>query len=229
MPPALDVLPDAAHAASRAAAYIAEWLNAAIIERGVATLALSGGTTPAKMLEKLAEQGVDWTRVHIFQVDERVVDVNDDSRNLKGILDSLSAGIRRSSRIHAMPVEEREPGLGVAQYSALLRSVAGSPPVLDVVQLGLGADGHTASLVPGDAALDAVDDVAATGRYQGFERMTLTFPIINRARRRIFLVTGDTKRAALSGLAEADASIVATRVVRDGTVIVADDAAGRGA
>jgi 6-phosphogluconolactonase len=230
MPVPLDVLPNADEAASGAAARIAEWLHAAIAARGVATLALSGGTTPARMFTKLAGQNVDWTRVQIYQVDERVVGASDDSRNLKGMLDCLSAGITQSSRIHAMPVEEADLALASARYAESLRSVAGSPPVLDVVQLGLGADGHTASLLPGDAALEADGDVALTGRYQGFERMTLTFSTINRARWRLFLVIGAAKRAALGRLVAADPSIVASHIARDGTVIVADtDAAGRGA
>ena len=224
---ALDVLPNPERAAARAAELITEWLDAAISERGIATLALSGGTTPGAMLSKFADQDVDWTCVHIFQVDERVVAAEDESRNLAGVLDSLPGGIVRSSHIHPMPVEAGDLALAAGRYCELLRSVAGSPPVLDVVQLGLGADGHTASLVPGDAALEAAVDVAMIGRYQGFERMTLTLPVINRARRRLFLVTGTSKRDALRQLVAGDRSIVASRVERESTVIVADEAASR--
>jgi 6-phosphogluconolactonase len=224
----LEVALDADRAAARAASRIAEWLREAIAERGIATLALSGGTTPGAMIGKLADQEVDWTRVHIFQVDERVVAAEDASRNLKGLLDTLSTWIVQSSRVHAMPVEETDLDHAAARYSALLRSVAGAPPVLDVVQLGLGADGHTASLVPGDAALDADSDVATTGAYHGLRRMTLTFPMINRARRRLFLVTGGAKRAALRRLEQADATLVAARVASEETLIVADEEAGGG-
>jgi len=214
----LEVALDADRAAARAASRIAEWLREAIAERGIATLALSGGTTPGAMIGKLADQEVDWTRVHIFQVDERVVSAEDASRNLKGLLDTLSTWIVQSSRVHAMPVEETDLEHAAARYSALL----------DVVQLGLGADGHTASLVPGDAALDADSDVATTGAYHGLRRMTLTFPTINRARRRLFLVTGGAKRAALRRLEQADATLVAARVASEETLIVADEEAGGG-
>jgi len=221
-----EVLPNPERAAACAAERITEWLGAAIQERGVATLALSGGTTPAAMLSKLAGGDIDWTRVHIFQVDERVVAAEDESRNLRGLLSSLSPAIAESARIHAMPVESDDPAFAASRYSELMKSVAGSPPVLDVVQLGLGADGHTASLVPGDAALDATDDVAVSGAYQGFKRMTLTLPVINRARRRLFLVTGAAKRETLRQLVAGDHSIVGSRVNRESTVIVADEAAG---
>jgi len=224
----LEVLPNPERAAAHAAERITQWLSAAILERGQATLALSGGTTPAAMLSKFAEDDIDWTRVHVFQVDERVVAADDESRNLRGMIGSLSPRIVESVRIHAMPVESDALGSAAVKYSELLRSVTGLPPVLDVVQLGLGADGHTASLVPGDAALDATDDVAVAGPYQGFERMTLTLPAINRAWRRLFLVTGASKQAALRQLIAGDGSIVASRVARESTVIVADEAASRG-
>jgi len=221
----LEVLPDAERAAARAAERITQWLGAAILERGMATLALSGGTTPTAMLSKFAEHDLDWARVHVFQVDERIVSVEDESRNLRGMLSSLAPRIVECARIHAMPVESNNLELAAAKYSELLRSIAGSPPVLDAVQLGLGADGHTASLVPGDAALNVADDVAIAARYQGFERMTLTLPAINRARRRLFLVTGAAKSEALHGLLTSDTSIVATRVESCDTWVVTETAA----
>lgn len=223
MPLKIDVAPSAADAAQRAAAAIADGLRDAIAKRGLASLALSGGKTPAAMLAALGGAAVDWTRVHLFQVDERVVSADNDARNLKSMLAALSSRIASLSSIHAMPVGEPDLDLAGASYAALLGSVAGSPSVLDVVHLGLGADGHTASLVPGDAAIDADGDVAITGSYRGLRRMSLTFPIINRARRRVFLVTGGDKRAALERLVTGDSTIVASRVTTRETLIFVDE------
>lgn len=223
----LEVLPDADRAAARAAAWIAETLSEAIAQRGTASLALSGGTTPATMLRELATQELSWPQVHVFQVDERAVPAGHASRNLRQLLNALSTAVQ-SSRIHAMPVEEADLDLAAARYAERLRAVTGTPPVLDLVHLGLGADGHTASLVPGDPALEAETDVVVAGVYQGSRRMTLTLTAINRARRRVFLVTGASKRDALQRLARADASIVAARVATEDTLIVSDEEASHG-
>ena len=112
------------------------------------------------------------------------------------------------------------------RYALTLREIAGSPPVLDLVHLGLGPDGHTASLVPGDAVLDVTDaDVALTGVYQGRRRMTLTYPILNRSRRILWLVTGSEKAGMLVRLRDGDLSIPAGRVRRDQALVLADRAA----
>jgi 6-phosphogluconolactonase len=128
--------------------------------------------------------------------------------------------------IHAMPVEGADLDRAAEQYAHTLREVAGSPPVLDLVHLGLGPDGHTASLVPGDPVLDITDaDVAATGSYHGRRRMTLTFPTINRSRLVLWLVTGGEKAAALVRLRDGDRSIPASRVRQDRSLVLADRAA----
>jgi 6-phosphogluconolactonase len=224
----VEVLPNADLAAACAAAHVVVWLREALAARGAASVALSGGATPAAMLAKLSDDDLDWSRVDIMQVDERVVAAENEARNLGLLRAALSSRIQRASRIHAMPVEERDLALAAARYAELLRAVAGVPPVLDAVQLGLGVDGHTASLMPGDPALEAVADVVVTAPGAGLRRMTLTLPAINRARRRLFLVTGASKRAALERLARADATLVAARVERRSTWIVADAAAARG-
>jgi 6-phosphogluconolactonase len=127
-----------------------------------------------------------------------------------------------------MPVEAADLGRAVEQYARTLRDVAGDPAVLDLVHLGLGPDGHTASLVPRDPALDIADtDVATSGPYQGRRRMTLTFPLINRSRRILWLVTGSEKAAALVRLRDGDQSIPASRVRRDGALVLADRAAAQ--
>lgn len=220
----LEVLRDAEHAAARAAEWIAAILRDAISRRGFASLALSGGTTPPAMLGKLASLSLSWTHVHIFQVDERVVPAMHASRNLRHLLGALSATVE-SNRIHAMPVEESDLDSAAVRYVEDLCTVAGKPPVLDLVHLGLGTDGHTASLMSLETALAVGADVLATHVYDGSWRMTLTLAPINRARRRMFLVTGASKRAALQRLMHTDRSMVATHVATENTLIIADEEA----
>ena len=137
----------------------------------------------------------------------------------------------RPEQIHAMPVESPHLEAAAAQYAAVMRDAFGSPPVLDLIHLGLGPDGHTASLVPGDAALDIMkEDVTITAAYQGRRRMTLTYPILNRARRILWVVTGKEKAEMLNRLRNGDISIPAGRVHRNKALLLADrDAAGLGA
>lgn len=170
-----------------------------------AAIALSGGRTPWRVLEALAEHDLEWWNVDVFQVDERIVPADDEQRNLRGIEASLAS--RVPVRLHAMPVEAGDPDAAARAYEREL------PDGLDLVVLGLGADGHTASLVPGDPALEITDRaVALTGEYQGTRRMTLTFPGLARAREVVWLVTGNDKRDALRRLIGGDRSIPATRV-----------------
>ena len=163
----------------------------------------------------------------IYQVDERVAPAGDPDRNLTHLQESLLQHTPLlPEQIHAMPVESTDLPSAATQYALALREVAGSPPVLDLVHLGLGPDGHTASLVPGDAVLDVTDkDVALTGVYQGRRRMTLTYPTINRARRILWVVTGSEKAEMLRRLREGDVSIPAGRVRRDEALLLADLAA----
>jgi len=170
--------------------------------------------------------------VHIVQVDERVAPAGDPDRNLTHLRESLLVHAPlRPEQIHAMPVESTDLDAAAAQYARALEVVAGSPLVLDLAHLGLGPDGHTASLVPGDPVLDVVDrDVAPTaGAYQGRRRMTLTFPVLDRARRVLWLVTGGEKVGMLARLRAADRSIPAGRVGQDRALVLADRAAAGGA
>ena len=222
-----EVLPTAEAVARRAAALVAEEARAAVEARGRFLFAASGGATPRRMFEHLAAEDVPWPHVHIFQVDERVVEAADPARNLAPLRAALlePAG-SAAERILAMPVEEANLAAAAARYAATLREWAGAPPVLDLVHLGLGADGHTASLVPGDPAIEVRDaDVAVTGPYQGHRRMTLTFPALDRARRILWLVTGAEKRDVLARLLAGDRSLPAARVASDHARLLADSAA----
>ncbi len=217
--------------AEMAAAHAAEWLRAEIsrasAQRGRCAIALSGGRTPWRMLHDLKRLHVHWHDVQLFQVDERLVPASDERRNARQIADLMIApDALQLNQFHPMPVERQPIAAGVADYTALLASLAGSPPVLDVVQLGLGADGHTASLVPGDALLDVHDqDVGVSAPYQGVPRMTLTYRALNAARHRLWLVTGADKVDALRALWNGDAAVPAGRVARESSIVFADAAA----
>jgi 6-phosphogluconolactonase len=221
----VEVCATAADANRRAAELIADALRGAVHERGRGVAALSGGRTPATMLQTLASSELPWTDVHVFQVDERVVGPADERRNLLGIGRALADSQLPATNLHGMPVDTTPVEAGAAQYCRELAAVAGEPPRIDVVHLGLGEDGHTASLVPGDPALAADLDVALSGPYQGTRRMTLTLPVIDRARTRIWLVTGDAKRDVVRRLLAAEPQLVASRVSREAAVAVLDRAA----
>jgi 6-phosphogluconolactonase len=223
----IEILADADAVANKAAEIIAAAARTAVAARGRFVVAVSGGRTPWIMLRALAGEDVPWQAVHVVQVDERVAPAGDPDRNLTHLNESLleHAPLRRE-QIYAMPVEAAELAGAAERYAATLQKIAGSPAVLDVVHLGLGADGHTASLVPGDSVLNVTDsDVALTGDYQGRRRMTLTYPILNRCRRILWVVTGSDKVDALARLRDADGSIPAGRIQRENAVILADRAA----
>ncbi len=223
----IKVLADADAVARFAAIFIADEARAAIAARGRFVLAASGGRTPWLMLRALAREDLPWNRVHVAQVDERVAPAGDPDRNLAPLRESLLPHAPLlPEHIHAMPVESPDLEAAAAQYERTLCEIAGSPPVLDLVHLGIGADGHTASLVPGDPVLEVTDaDVALAGEYQGRRRMTLAYPILNRARRILWLVTGAEKAGALRRLCAGDVSIPAGRVRSEAAFLLADRAA----
>ena len=225
----VEILADADTAARRAAGVIAYDAREAVAARNCFVMAVSGGKSPWIMLRALANEDVPWKKVHVFQVDERVAPAGDPDRNLTHLTESLlSHAPLPPSQIHAMPVEAADLDAAARAYAETLESLAGSPPVLDLAHLGLGPDGHTASLVPGDPVLDVTDrDVALTGVYQERRRMTLTYPVLNRSRRILWLVTGKDKAPMLARLRAGDATIPAGRIRRDAALVVADrDAAG---
>jgi 6-phosphogluconolactonase len=223
----LEVLRDVQSVAARAAAIIADNARMAYQARGLFLMAVSGGHTPWVMLSMLANEEVPWPAVRIFQVDERIAPAGDPDRNLthlkKSLLDNVPLD---AAHIYPMPVESRNSAGAAAEYAVTLQKIAGSPPVLDLVHLGLGPDGHTASLVPGDPVLKVIDsDIAITGLYQGRKRMTQTYSVINRARQILWVVTGAEKVKPLEQLLDGDNSIPGGRIRRDNALILADEAA----
>ena len=220
----IEVLADADAVAHKAAAIIAAEARDAVVARGQFIVAVSGGHTPWIMLRDLTGEKVPWEELHIVQVDERIAPEGHPDRNLTHLRESLLTRVPlRPEHIHAMPVEAPDLEAAAKSYAGTLLDIAGSPPVLDLVHLGLGPDGHTASLVPGDPVLNVTDtDVALTGVYQGRRRMTLTYPIINRARRILWLVTGKEKAGPLVRLRDADPSIPVGRVRQDQALVLAD-------
>jgi 6-phosphogluconolactonase len=226
----IEALADADAVARAGAAFTAGEARAAVAARGRFVMAVSGGNTPWKMLRALADQQLPWAHVHIVQVDERVAPAGHPDRNLTHLRASLLAQCPlRPEQVHAMPVEATDLEWARGRYAASLEQIAGAPAVLDLAHLGLGLDGHTASLVPGDPVLDVTDaDVALTGFYQGRRRMTLTYPMLDRSRRIVWLVTGREKAEMLARLCGGDRSIPAGRVRQHEAVVLTDhEAAAR--
>jgi len=179
------------------------------------------------VLRALAREDVPWKGVHVVQVDERIAPAGDPDRNFTHLRESLlEHAALPETQIYAMPVEEADIEAAAGRYARRLEQIAGTPPVLDLAHLGLGPDGHTASLVPNDPVLSVSDrDVAVTGIYMERRRMTLTYPMLNRSRRVLWLVTGAEKLATLPRLLAADPTIPAGRVRQDQGLVIADRAA----
>jgi len=211
-------LPSPDAVAQAGADFVAESARAAVEERGTFHFAVSGGHTPWAMFAALASREVAWDAVVIYQVDERVAPPGDPSRNLTHLTGALGSA---PATVLPMPVNDADLTAAAAAYATDL------PEQFDLVHLGLGADGHTASLVPGDPVLSVTDRlVAVTRPYQGQVRMTLTYPALARARQLLWLITGADKKAALSSLLAADTRIPAGRVEAAASLVLADQAAG---
>jgi 6-phosphogluconolactonase len=216
----LEVLDDDRSAARRAAELIAEAGAESVSERGIFGFAMSGGRSPWAMLALLDEdQRMPWDETELFQVDERIAAPGDQDRNLTHIILALSMAHQPSLR--PMPVTSHDLDAAAHEYETSL------PERLDLIHLGLGPDGHTASLVPGDPVLEVRDRRVAitTTSYQGHRRMTITYPTIEAGRKVLWLVTGEDKREPLQKLLAGDESIPAGRVRNDAMVVVADRAA----
>jgi 6-phosphogluconolactonase len=212
----LEVLPDAAAVALRGADEVAAAASVAIAARGRFTFAVSGGHTPWAMFRALADEDPAWEEIGIWQVDERVAPDGDPDRNLTSLIQALPEVVE----LHPMPVAEDDLDAAAERYAASL------PEAFDLVHLGMGDDGHTASLVPGDPVVEMTDrGVALTREYRGRRRMTLTYPVLDRARRVLWLITGEDKAAMLPLLLAGDPSIPAGRVSAEEQLVVADRAA----
>ena len=213
----LEVSPDAAAVAAEAAGYVAALARKAVTERGRFTFAVSGGHTPWAMFRELAGEDMPWADTELFQVDERVAPEGDPDRNLTNLKASIGDA---PAMVHPMPVNDPDLNAAAAAYATVL------PQRFDLVHLGLGPDGHTASLVPGDPVLGVTDAlVALTQPYQGHPRMTLTYPALARADQLMWLITGADKRDPLARLLAGDESIPAGRVQAARSLVLADAAA----
>jgi 6-phosphogluconolactonase len=223
---------DAEAAAHDAAGELARACAAAVADRGRAVIALSGGRSPLRAFELFARAPLPWASIVVAQVDERCVPAQDARRNLAPLQRLLvEQGELPHANLLGMPVERSDLARAADDYAAQLRERLGPDGEFDIVQLGLGDDGHTASLVPGDPVLEVDDrDVAVTARpYQGTRRMTLTYRRLQSARERLWFVAGAGKAATLAELIEGVGSSPAVRVRREDSVLVTDRAsAARG-
>ncbi len=223
----IEILPTAQCAAQAGARFIAAEARNAVAARGKFVLAASGGTHPWLMFRALVDEIVPWEHVEILQVDERVAPEGSPDRNLTHLRECLAKAPLRPDQIHPIPVDEPDLDAAAEQYARTLAALAGPAPVIDLVHLGLGPDGHTASLVPGDHVLQVADrPVAPTGAYNGLRRLTLTYPVLNTARRILWLVTGSGKAEMLRRLRDHDPEIPAGRVRADLARVLADAEAG---
>ena len=222
------VSPDKEQTAIAAAKFIEQSAMAAIKERGQFSLAVSGGSTPRRMLELLSESElIDWSNVHLFQVDERVAPDGHSDRNATMLQETLlrdgtrSAGLLK--QVWLMPVNAADP---VAEYQSTLESVCKSPPTIDLIQLGLGDDGHTASLVPGDQVCEITDtDISMTSEYKGRRRLTMTRPILERGRAQLWLIAGENKQDAMKTFVSGEKSIPANLFDHNNATVMCDQAA----
>lgn len=222
----VEIFPNLEAVSKRAAAIVAEAARQSVAARGSFNVAFSGGHGPWVMMRDLANEDVPWDKVQVFQIDERVAPAGDPDRNFTHIRETLVAHVPlEPEQIHPMPVEAPDLEAAAAQYAQTLRQFCGSTAVLDLAHLGLGPDGHTASLVPNDPVLNVTDrDVALTGVYEGHRRMTQTFPMINRSRKILWLVTGADKVDALKKLRAGDPSIPAGRIAQEHALCLAEQA-----
>ncbi len=220
----IEGLPKAWLVARRGAELIAESARQAVGARGQFLLALSGGKSPWKMIHALANESVPWENVHVFQVDERIAPEGHPDRNLTTLREILlTQTALPEDHIHPMPVDEEDLESAALNYAETLARYGGVPPVLDLVCLGLGADGHTASLIPGDPVLnETATDVAITEPHFGRNRMTLTYPILNRSRQILWVVTGAEKEPMIKRLINSDPSIPAGRVLQTNALLFTD-------
>ncbi len=225
--------------AVRAATEVARHLELAVAERGVGHVALSGGTTPARTYELLARRPEQWSGGEVWFADERCVDAEDEQSNYRLVADTLLRPAEIPlERVHRMEGEEG-PEEGARRYAAALRAhvtTDGAPsgrralPVLDLILLGIGPDGHVASLFPGAATLDADESAVCLGVVDSPkpppERISLSLAVLRAARRCLLLATGASKADAVTAmLAEPSRHVPASLLRRERLTVIVDDAA----
>jgi 6-phosphogluconolactonase len=206
----VEVLPDQAALVQRSLVLVLDKLQRAIAERGIFTIALAGGSTPKPLYEAIAAQNLPWDKIHVFWGDERYVapDHPDSNEGMarRAWLDKVDIP---AENIHPMPTDAADPATAAQTYDQQLRAffqaAPGTFPALDVILLGMGDDGHTASLFPHTEALQVCDRLVSVGNKDGQPRITFTIPLINQARCVLFMVAGANKQAALKQVFAADA------------------------
>ena len=222
--------------ARRAAEHIGAAIDLALDQRDRAQVALSGGTTPAQAYALLAQEHLPWDRVDVLLGDERWVAADDESSNARMLRQTLLTAGQPGAKacFHPVPTTSLPSAEASADaFSDLLGSLCdGQPPVFDLMLLGLGDDGHTASLFPGTDAPTVCDRWTTIGRGKGLDRITLTAPVLSAARQVVFLVSGEGKRQALARLLDPDESPERTpaKLVQPGSeiLVLADQAASEG-
>ncbi|MBT4890162.1 MAG: 6-phosphogluconolactonase [Rhodospirillales bacterium] len=215
---------DAQSVADKCANIIADHMMQAINQHAKFTIAFSGGSTPIPLFQRLSTLTLPWDKVHIFQVDERVAPDGDENRNYNNLkthlLDHISIP---PAQVYAMQVATLSSWKAAETYETLVRKHTGTPPCFDLIHLGLGEDGHTASLIPKDPVLKNSDSYVATSQvYNRYERLTFTYDTINATKCILWQVTGKKKAKMLKRLISGDTKIPAGRIVRDQAIIVTD-------
>ena len=227
----VEVLVDGEALAERAVELLVASAARAIDERGQFVWAVSGGSTPRRMLQLLSERrDLDWSRTHLFQVDERLAPDGDPDRNATMLQTELLTDTflahNTPAGIWLMPVTANDSVAAAAEYAETMDALAGTPVVFDLIQLGMGGDGHTASLIPGDPIVDVIDrDVAISQEYQGRLRMSFTWPVLDRAKELLWVIGGESKQDAVRLFLDSDSSIPATLPTQARATVLLDQAA----
>jgi 6-phosphogluconolactonase len=222
-----EIFPQAGDVAEAAAAYLAQQITTTLATKSTFSMAISGGRTPWEMLKILAKADLTWQRVNLFQVDERVAPDGHADRNLTQLFQAIAGTpMVTQLRIFPMPVLAADLEEGCREYTQVIHEVTEGKG-LDLIHLGLGIDGHTASLVPEDGVMEVQDRLVACTQntYQGRIRMTLTYPLLNSAKQLLWIVTGSEKQEMVKRLLQQDPSIPAGSIRQENALLLVDQAA----
>ena len=225
-----EIFPQAEQVAARAAAYLEQEIRDALTHQKSFSLAISGGRTPWEMLKILSKVDLPWQRINLFQVDERVAPVGHPDRNLTQLFQAIAGtAMVTQLRIFPMPVTAEDLDASAKEYAEVLDEIKEGKG-LDIIHLGLGSDGHTASLVPGDGVLEIQNRLVACTQnpYQGRIRMTLTYPLLNAAKQILWIVTGSEKKEMVQRMLQQDPSIPAGSIRQENALLLVDQAAIEG-